>query len=118
MRIPVFAQRANPVVDRPILKKSEGYAREQVLSGRAVWIDASKPRKGIICREILFFGERRTPLPQKTTKRTRRRRGVLPSLEVPNTKFQQPSTLPSPLIAQISARFLRMATRNFVEASA
>lgn len=58
MRIPVFARRANPSVDRPILRKSESYARDQVLSGRAHWIDPDEPRQGIICHEILYFGER------------------------------------------------------------
>lgn len=115
MRIPVFARRANPSVDRPILRKSESYARDQVLAGRAHWIDPDEPRKGVVCREILFFGERRTPLPPNTKKR---RRGVLPALEVGNTRFEQPTTVPSPLIAALSRRFLRMATRNFVEASA
>jgi hypothetical protein len=115
MRIPVFARRANPSVDRPILRKSESYAKDQIERGRAVWVDPDDPRQGIICREILFFGERRTPLSPKTKKR---RRGVLPAIEVGNTRFEQPTTIPSPLIAAISRRFLRMATRNFAEASA
>lgn len=61
MRIPVFARRANPCVDRPILRKSESYANEQIQWGRATWVDPEDPRKGIICREVLYFGERLTP---------------------------------------------------------
>jgi hypothetical protein len=58
MRIPVFARRANPSVDRWILKKSEAYALEQVLAGRADWVDPDDRSKGIICRETLYFGAR------------------------------------------------------------
>lgn len=58
MRIPVFARRANPSIDRPILKKSFSYVTDQVNAGRADWIDRLKPQRGIICREMLYFGER------------------------------------------------------------
>jgi len=53
MRIPVFARRANPRVDRPILKKSHTYAASQVEAGLADWIDPTDLRKGIVCREML-----------------------------------------------------------------
>lgn len=57
MRIPVFARRSNPSVDRPFLKKSLFYVTEQVNAGRADWVDPARPEKGIICRELLYFGE-------------------------------------------------------------
>lgn len=62
MRIPVFARRANPAFDRPILKKSLNYVTEQVESGRATWVDPLDPAKGILCREVLYFGERAIPV--------------------------------------------------------
>lgn len=58
MRIPVYARRANPAYDRPILKKSLAYVTEQVESGRAAWVNPLDPAKGIKCREVLYFGER------------------------------------------------------------
>ena len=62
MRIPVFARRANPSADRPILRKSISYASLQVDSGKADWIDRAHPEKGIICREMLYFGRRALPV--------------------------------------------------------
>lgn len=59
MRIPVFARRANPAVDRPIQRKSKFYADGEVAAGRADYIDPANPVKGIICRELLYFGERK-----------------------------------------------------------
>lgn len=58
MRIPVFARGANPRVDRFILKKNFNYCSEQVDTGRADWVDPHDARKGIIAREMLYFGER------------------------------------------------------------
>jgi hypothetical protein len=56
MRIPVFARGANPSSDRPILRKSKSYADEQVGCGRADYVDDRDPAKGIVCRELLYFG--------------------------------------------------------------
>jgi len=53
MRIPVFARRANPSADRPIVKKSESYADAQVAAGLADYVDPKDKRKGIIAREYL-----------------------------------------------------------------
>lgn len=58
MRIPVFARGANPSIDRPILRKSESYCRLQVDEGRAFWLDPADHAKGIVCRELLYFGPR------------------------------------------------------------
>ncbi len=58
MRIPVFARGSNPAIDRPILRKSESYANQQVDSGRADWIDDNDHSRGIVCRELLYFGPR------------------------------------------------------------
>lgn len=60
MRIPVFARGANPRVDRPFLKKSESYAEGEVLAGHADWLDPDDHTKGILCRELLYFGPRPT----------------------------------------------------------
>ena len=86
MRIPVFARGANPSIDRFILKKSVAYVEQQVEEGRADWVDVADPRKGIICRELLYFGERRQFQPEPV------KRGVLPPIEAPGTKFISPRT--------------------------
>jgi hypothetical protein len=56
MRIPVFARGANPSADRPFLRKSESYAAGEVVAGRADYVDEVDHSKGIICRELLYFG--------------------------------------------------------------
>ena len=58
MRFPVFARGANPRVDAPILRKSKTYVEQAVNDGRADWVDPADHKKGIVCREILYFGER------------------------------------------------------------
>lgn len=68
MRFPVFARRSNPSIDPPILRKSESYITDQVKSGRADWVDPLDPTKGIICRELLYFGFRPiAPEPETTS---------------------------------------------------
>lgn len=62
MRIAVFARRSNPERDRPILHKSLKYVTEEVKSGRATWVDPLDPAKGILCLEMLYFGERKVPV--------------------------------------------------------
>ena len=54
----MFAKRSNPFVDRPILRKSKNYVEQQVSHGRAHWVDPEDHKKGIVCREMLYFGER------------------------------------------------------------
>jgi len=58
----VFARRADPSKDRPILRKSLNYVTEQVESGRAIWVDPLDPAKGVKCRDMLYFGEREIPV--------------------------------------------------------
>lgn len=58
MRIPVFGRGANPRIDPPILRKSESYAALQVAERRADWIDPTDHAKGILCRELIYFGPR------------------------------------------------------------
>ncbi len=62
MRIPVFARGANPAIDRPILRKSVTYCDLQVVEGRADYIDFTDKSRGIICRELLYFGPRAIPM--------------------------------------------------------
>jgi hypothetical protein len=83
MRIPVFARGANPRIDRPILKKSKSYADEQVALANADYIDPSDPAKGIICRELLYFGAR--PVTVKTADLS-----TLPLSEIPGVRFVGP----------------------------
>jgi len=58
MRFPVFARRSNPAFDQPIVRKSKSYVTDQVEHGVADWIDALDRSKGIVCREMLYFGPR------------------------------------------------------------
>ena len=60
MRFPVFARGANPRVDRAILRKSKTYIETQIALGLADWVNAGDPRQGIICRETVYFGERKS----------------------------------------------------------
>jgi len=90
MRIPVFARRANPAVDRPILRKSRVYVEGEVAAGRANWVDSDDPAQGIICRELLYFGPRIDPpsvsSPDDPAK--------LPPLELPGLIFVPPALQP------------------------
>lgn len=58
----MFSRRSDPAKARPILRKSLNYVTEQVESGRATWVDPSDPAKGIVCRELLHFGNREIPV--------------------------------------------------------
>ena len=80
MRIPVFARGSNPAVDRPILRKSESYCNLQVEEGRADWLDPDDHAKGMICRELIYFGEREIPLEPGDVSR-------LESAELPGVRF-------------------------------
>ena len=97
MKFPVFAHRNNPAVDRPILRKSKSYVEDQVTRRVADWVDPSDRKKGIICREMLFFGNR--PLPTVPV-----RPDYFPA-ELPGLRFQQPSTSSIPPMAAIRARW-------------
>lgn len=56
MRIPVFARRSNPAIDKPILRKNLSYGEEQVRFGVAEWVDPLDPSKGIVALEMLLSG--------------------------------------------------------------
>lgn len=56
MRFPVFARGVNPSVEKPILHKSKSYAFSQVECGRADWVDPLDHSRGIIAREMIYFG--------------------------------------------------------------
>jgi hypothetical protein len=84
MRFPVFARRANPSVDAPILRKSKTYIEQQVAEGRADYVDPADPRKGIVCRELLHFGHRPlAPEPQTST---------YSPVELPGLRYMPPAS--------------------------
>lgn len=83
----MFARRSNPSVDKPILRKKMAYLRGQVRSGVADWIDPFDPRKGIIAREMLHFGERAIPVETVSVAHALR---ALPPLELHGTQFEDP----------------------------
>jgi hypothetical protein len=97
MRIPVFARRSNPAIDRPFLKKSLFYTTEQVAAGRADWVDPAHPEKGIICRELLYFGERPQRVETIAISKIGFTTGEIPGLRWvgPKPKIQLVATPPS-----------------------
>jgi hypothetical protein len=101
MRIPVFARRANPAIDPPILRKSRFYAEQQVAEGRADWIDYNDPRKGIMCRELLHFGTRETPK-EGTTGNLDFDWAELPGIKFVPPKMEQNPTLPRLEVASLT----------------
>lgn len=84
MRFPVFARRSNPRIDSPILRKSKSYVTDQVNHGLADWVDLRDFSKGIVAREMLYFGER----PQKVE--TADLSKCLPPVELPGVRFILP----------------------------
>jgi hypothetical protein len=101
MRIPVFARGANPSVDRPILRKSESYCCLQVAEGRADWLDAAAHAKGIICRELLYFGPRAIPIGPADLKR-------VDFAEIPGVRFVYRREV-NPAIAAVRVHSLQAA---------
>ena len=97
MKFPVFSRRSNPAVDRPIVRKSRSYVEDQIARKRAVWVDPSDARKGIVCCEMLFFGNRPLPTPPS-------RPDYFPA-ELPGLRFQQPATSALPSMAAIRANW-------------
>lgn len=87
MRFPVFARGANPRIDRPILRKSKDYVESQVAMARAQWVDESNHSKGIVCRELLYFGP-----PSDLHFQPRAETGKLPMLEIPGVIFREPQS--------------------------
>lgn len=102
MRIPVFARGANPRVDRPILRKSKRYTDDQVAAGRADYIDPQDPARGIICRELIYFGPRTVIDPPATT--TSAAMAELPGLKfIPPASSEKNPTLQRILIEPLFA---------------
>lgn len=66
MRFPVFARRSNPSIDRPIQRKSPSYCTAQVDTLAADWVDENDHGKGIVAREMLYFGPRSYRPPELT----------------------------------------------------
>lgn len=95
MRIPVFARRTNPAIDKPILRKNIGYGEEQVRSGLADWVSSGDHSKGIIAREMLRSGK--CFLPVETVSVST----ALPRVELPGLKFQPPKDETKPSFAAI-----------------
>jgi hypothetical protein len=91
MRVSVFSRGSNPAIDRRIQRKSLQYATEEVATGRADWVNPNDPSEGILCRAILYSGERLvTAAPEALVKLARPRRCPLPPLEVELTHFDDP----------------------------
>lgn len=85
----MFARGSNPAVDRPNQRKSLSYGTEEVLAGRADWIDPNDHSKGIVCRAFLYSAEYLKPAaPEQITQLSRR--NSLPPLEVEGTVFDDP----------------------------
>lgn len=83
MRIPVFSAASNPNIDKPIQRKSHSFACEQVRAARADWVDVANPSRGIVCRKLLYFGEKKF-IPEKVDS------GKMPPAEVEGLRFKGP----------------------------
>jgi hypothetical protein len=100
MRIPVFARRANPSIDSPILRKSESYIKQQLAAARVDWVDPTDPRKGVICREMLYFGERALPVETVSVSSL-----LLPPLELPGLHLEKPKNCEGISMASVRANW-------------
>ena len=89
MRVSVFPRGANPRIDRPNQRKSLAYATEEVECGRADWVNPQDHSQGILCRAILYGGERLVPAAPEALKKLSRR-NALPPLEVSQTQYDDP----------------------------
>lgn len=91
MRVSVFARGSNPAIDRRIQRKSLQYATDEVEAGRADWVNPEDHSQGVICRAILYSGERLVnAAPEALQKLARPRRCPIPPLEVELTHFDDP----------------------------
>lgn len=86
MRLRVFARRANPAIDRPILHKSAAYCEDAVNTRFADWVDPQDHSKGIIAREMLPSGKIAVTVEIAATS------SLLPPLEPSGCKFVPPTT--------------------------
>lgn len=101
MRIPVFARRSNPSIDRPILRKKLSYAEAEVKAWRAAWVDPADPRKGIICREMLVSEKRLIPVETVTVASF--------SGELPGLRYIPAPMITNPTIARLVSELLPIA---------
>ncbi len=97
MRFPVFARRADPRVDRPIVRKNLNYLETQVAEGLADWVDPCDPSRGIIAREYLPSGKAQSPDPVSVETLT------LPRAELPGVRYVPPASDPRPRISSVRA---------------
>lgn len=90
----MFARRANPRVDREIVRKSMSYLESQVESGLADWVNSGNHREGIIARELLNLGPRTFyPLPENPPSPAR--------VELPGIYFKPPASDPRPSMQSV-----------------
>src|SRR5437899_2272806 len=97
MRFPVFARRADPRVDRPIVRKNLNYLETQVHEGLADWVDPCDPACGIIAREYLPSGKAQAPDPVAVESLN------TPRAELPGVKYVPPSSDSRPRLASVRA---------------
>jgi hypothetical protein len=97
MRFPVFARRANPAIDLPIVRKKSTYLELQVREGLADWVDPCDPAKGIIAREYLPSGKAQAPDPVAVESLN------MPRAELPGVRYVPPASDPRPRISSVRA---------------
>jgi hypothetical protein len=109
MNYSVYAQGASPSSDRRIQRKSLSYITEEVVKGRANWVDCEDRRKGIICVERLYLGFKAlAPEPVQTRLR-------LGPLEVRGTSLKVSLTEAGRNVQRFRARnLINRRTKKFV----
>lgn len=85
MRFPIFPRKSNPAVDRPVVRKKMVYLEAQVAQLLADWVDSSDKSKGIICRDMLYFGPREFTYDPPSE-------CYMPPREIPGVFFQEPQS--------------------------
>lgn len=106
MRIPVFARRTNPSIDRPILRKNIGYAKAEVAAFRADWVNPEDLSKGILCREMIRSERKLQPDPEPET-------GQWIGAEIPGLRFVPPARERNPLISRLLTNSLPMSASQW-----
>jgi len=109
MRIPVFARGANPRFDRPFIRKSASYAAGEIVAGRADYVDPLDPSKGIICRELLYFG---APKMEPASEATSGSGGWIGN-EIAGVRFVPPNTPRNPTLPRIQIDTLLAAAARW-----
>lgn len=110
MRIPVFARRRNPSIDKPILRKSLTYGEEQVRSGLAVWVDPADHSKGIVACEMLPSGKTLQFVETISVSE----KSLLPPLEPNGCVFDPPPTAQptNPVVRWMTAAFANQKSKR------